>query len=330
MSYEADIFLKNRDKTRASKKLYEKSKLDERAAYISIASAVGATYFNIIKADKLIELQEKIIKSRREIYDLMTERNKEGLTSTADVVKANKDYILAGTELIELEKARTFLLKNLAVLIGETPNNINNLQRKSYDNSYLVKIPESVSSQIIDQSPDFLAAEKMLEKAGIDVRVAKKEFLPNIDIVGLLAFSSSALNSTFNWSGALGALGGGAVLNIFSGGKKIANLRIQKNTYEQLLQTYYKTNLTAIQEVNDALVSLKQDDKKYKTSLQAYNLEKKGFGYSKEKYLQGVISYMDLIQREENLLVLDKLVVQNKLDCNISYITLYKATGAQI
>ena len=34
INYEADIFLKNRDKTRSSKKLYESSKFDERAAYI--------------------------------------------------------------------------------------------------------------------------------------------------------------------------------------------------------------------------------------------------------------------------------------------------------
>ena len=49
VNYEADIFLKNRDKTKSVKKSYEASKINERAAYISIASAVGATYFNIIK-----------------------------------------------------------------------------------------------------------------------------------------------------------------------------------------------------------------------------------------------------------------------------------------
>ena len=41
VNYEADIFLKNHDKTKSSKKLYENSKFDERAAYISIAGAVG-------------------------------------------------------------------------------------------------------------------------------------------------------------------------------------------------------------------------------------------------------------------------------------------------
>ena len=330
VSYELDLFLKNRDKTRSAKKEWEKSKFEERASYIAISSAVGATYFNIIKADKIIELQKEIIKDRKQIYELMSERNKVGLTSTADVVKANKAYVAATSDLADLEKSRTTLLNNLAVLIGESPNNIANLKRKQYDDSYLVKVPEAISSEIIDQRPDYLAAEKMVEKAGIDVRVAKKEFLPRINLFGLMAFGASSFSQAFNWSNLFGVLSASAMLDLFAGGRKFANLKLKKNAYEQILQNYYKTNITAIQEVNDALVSLKQDDKKYKTNLNVYEMEQKDFKYSEAKYDEGLISYLDLLQRKENLLVLNKQVVQNKLDCNIDYIGLYKATGAKI
>ena len=61
VNYELDIFLKNHDKTKSVKKLYEGSKLDERAAYIAIASSVGTVYLNIVKLDKTIELQEEIV-----------------------------------------------------------------------------------------------------------------------------------------------------------------------------------------------------------------------------------------------------------------------------
>ena len=328
--YEADIFLKNRDKTRAAKKDWEKSKIDERAAFITVASAVGATYFNIVKADKLIELQKEIIKDRKEIYELMSERNKVGLTSTADVVRANKAFVSAQADLTDLEKSRTTLLNSLAVLIGESPADSASLKRAGYDDSYFVKVPDSISSEIIDQRPDYLAAEISVEKAGIDTRAAKKEFLPKINLIGLISFSSSALNTAFNWSNVLGFLGASAMLDLFAGGRKVANLKLKKNQYEQVLQNYYKTNLIAIQEVNDSLVSLKQDDQKYKTNLDVYNMEKQDFGFSTHKYDEGLISYLDLLQRRENLLSMNKLVVSNKLDCNIDYIGLYKATGAKI
>lgn len=328
--YEADIFLKNRDKTRSAKKDWEKSKIEERAAYISIASAVGTTYFNIVKADKLIELQKEIISDRKQIYDLMSERNKVGLTSTADVVRANKAYVSATADLADLEKSRTTLLNALSVLIGESPATSSSLKRTAYNDTYLVKVPASISSEIIDQRPDYLAAEKTVEKAGIDVRVAKKEFLPKIDLIGMMAFGSSALSTAFNWSNVFGVLSAGIMADLFTGGRKVANLKLKKNQYEQILHNYYQTNLTAIQEVNDALVSLKQDDKKYKTNLDVYKLEQKDFGYSTNKYDEGMISYLDLLQKKENLLTLNKLVVSNKLDCNIDYIGLYKATGAQM
>ena len=330
VSYELDLFLKNRDKTRSAKKDWEKAKIDERASYIAISSAVGATYFNIIKADKLIELQKEIIKDRKQIFELMSDRNKAGLTSTADVARANKAYVAANADLTELEKTRNSLLNSLAVLTGENPANIDKLKRKNYNDSYLVKIPESIPSEIIDHRPDYLAAEKMVEKAGIDVRVAKKEFLPKINLLGLMAFGSSAMGSAFNWANVFGFLSASAMLDLFAGGRKVANLKLKKNTYEQILHNYYNTNLKAIQEVNDALVALKQDDKKYKTNLKVYKLEQKDFDYSTVKYDEGMISYLDLLQKRENLLSLNKQVVSDKLNCNIDYIGLYKATGAKL
>ena len=195
-SYELDLFLKNRDKTKASKKDYEASLQDERAAYISIASAVGTTYLNIVKLDKMIELQEEIVQDRKLIYDLMLARNKEGLTSTSDTVKANKSYIAGNTDLTEYKKQRTKLLNQLAVLIGENPNNSDSLNRTSYDNlNYTGIIPTEIPSEVITTRPDYIKAEQMVEKAGINVRVAKKEFLPSINLMGIAFFLANDFGS---------------------------------------------------------------------------------------------------------------------------------------
>ena len=70
-SWELDIYGKNSNKTNSVRKLWESSILDERAAYISIASAVGSTYINIVKLDAQIDLQEDIVKLRKEIFEMM-------------------------------------------------------------------------------------------------------------------------------------------------------------------------------------------------------------------------------------------------------------------
>ena len=330
-SYEADIFLKNRDKTKSVKKLYEASQFDERAAYISVASAVGTVYLNIVRLDKIVDLQKEIVELRKEIYDLMLKRNREGITSTADTVKANKALVAGETDLIEYQKQRDFLLHQLAVLIGESPANAEELTRTSYDKiSFSGNIPSEISSDVIVQRPDYLKAEKMVEKAGIDVRVAKKEFLPSFNIIGLALFNASNIGSSWTTKNMLASIGAAGMLPLFTGGSLTANLRLKKTEYERVLQNYYKTNLTAIQEVNDALVSVKKDTEKMERTQKQADLEKTDFMYNRDKFNQGVISKLDLIQFKENLLSIDKLVAQQNIECMVDYIGLYKAAGSKL
>lgn len=331
VSYEADIFLKNHEKTKSVKKLQEISKINERAAYLSIVSAVGSTYFNIVKLDKLISVQQEIVASREQIYNLMKKRNAQGITSTADLLRADKALVMATVELIDLEKARNVMLNQLAVLICESPENIGSLERTSYDDLvYKGTIPEEIPSSVITKRPDYLIAEKQVEKAGIDVKVAKKEFLPKINILGLLMLNITSANSSLSWANTLAGLGGAAMLPAFTGGSLKANLKLNQNKYEQVLQNYHKTNLVAIQEVNDNLSNFKLENEKYQKNLKALEMEEADFKYTEAKYHQGVISNLDLIQHKENLLVINKMVAASKIDCNIAQIGLYKAAGGNL
>ncbi len=164
---------------------------------------------------------------------------------------------------------------------------------------YKKGIPSEISSEIITQRPDYLSAEKMVEKARIDVRIAKKEFFTKINIMGLALFMASSATNSMSWANALAALGGGAMLPIFTGGRLKTNLKLSKNKYEQILQNYYKTNLVAIQEVNDALSNLKLDDEKYRKKLKSYDMQKADYNYMKKRYEQGIISNLDLLQQKK-------------------------------
>ena len=136
----------------------------------------------------------------------------------------------------------------------------------------------------------------------------KKEFLPSINLTGLALFNAGDLGSLFTTKNSLLMLGGGFLLPLFTGGQRVANLRLKKATYERILQNYYKTNLTAIQEVNDALVKVRKDKEKVDQTLKQANLEKADYKFSEMKYNEGTISLLDLIQQKENLLYIDQLV----------------------
>ena len=331
VNYELDIFLKNHDKTKSVKKDYEASLQDERAAYISVASAVATTYFNIVKLDEMIKYQEQIVDLRKNIYDLTKLCNEEGTVSMADTVRANKSYVYGKSELPELIKTRSKLLHQLAVLTGETPHDVENLPRKELSAiTFPENMPTELSSEIIINRPDYIKAEKMIEKAGIDVRVAKKEFLPSFNITGLIAFNASDMSRMFNTTNSIASLAGAVLPPVFTGGKRLASLRLKKSTYDRMLEDYLKVNQTAVQEVNDSLVSLKQDKIKLIQNEEHEKLEEIDYSYSKDKYEQGIISKRELFQKEENLLSVKKLTASDRANCYIDCISLYKSVSAKI
>lgn len=329
-SYELDLFGKNHNKTTAQRKLYEASILDEKAAYIAVASAVGSAYVNIIRLDAMVDLQTQIVELRKEILKMMLVSNSEGIASTSDLVRANESYIAGITDLTEVKKQRTQLLHALAVLTGDSPNNIEEYERTDWKKlAYNGNIPEYVSSEIVTQRPDYIRAEKMLEKAGIDVKVARKECLPSINLGGGVLFNAQNIGSLFTTSNALWGVGGGIMQNIFAGGKIRANLKLKKLAYEKSLKNYEKVNLTSMQEVNDSLVAVNMDREKLSKQQHILELEEQDFALNSLKYDEGVISKLDLNQRKENLMNVNKMVYSSQFDCMIDYINYYKAVGAK-
>ncbi len=328
-NYEVDLFGKNRDKTQSMDKTIEITRQNERSAYLSVVSAVGSAYYNVVKLDKLIEIQENIVTDRKKIYDLMQLSNQEGLVSTADTVSAYKAYIKANSDIIELQKARERALNMLAVLTGDSPENSSEYKRIAFDDISVNKeIPVSIASEVITSRPDYVAAERNIEKAGLDVRSAKKEFLPSINLLGLLSFNSSDLLK-MNWKNSFSMLAANGMLPIFTGAR-VANLKLNKNKYKQAIESYEKTNLTAIQEINDALFDLKSDNEKYNKTLESYEAEQKDFYYTNLKFKEGIISNLDLLQKKEALLVTQKLAVNDKIAIITDHISLYKATAGNL
>ena len=84
-----------------------------------------------------------------------------------------------------------------------------------------------------------------------------------------------------------------------------------------------------MQEVNDSLVSINMDKEKLAKQNEIQVLEQKDFELTKLKYAEGVLAKLDLNQKEENLLNVNKMVYASEFDCMIDYISYYKAVGSK-
>lgn len=330
-SYEADVFLKNHDKTKSSKKTYESSKFQEQSVYISLVSDVATAYINVIKFDKQLQIQQNLVNVKKEELLRAEKKYKSGVSSIPDLNEYKKAYESAKSSLDEFTKSRDKSLNQLALLIGESAFNSSSLIRGSWDDFYYkCPIPKEISSDVIFSRPDVLAAESNLEKANIDVRVARKEFLPRFNILGVYAFSNLGSTGFGTWNSTLAALVAGATLDLFKGGYKVANLKVNKSRYEELFEAYKQVDLNAIKEVNDSLLIIREDTKVDDNTSKNLFTQQDNYNRSKESYQRGTISYPSLLMAQEQLLNVEQNQVSTKTTKLIDYITLYKAVGGKL
>ena len=98
-----------------------------------------------------------------------------------------------------LKNSRSKLLNQLAVLIGDSSANSSTLLRGSIENiEPLNDLPQTISSEIIDKRPDILKAEAQMQAAAIDVKIARKNLLPSINLTGFLGFNAYAFSPLFD------------------------------------------------------------------------------------------------------------------------------------
>lgn len=330
-NYEADILLKNRDKTKSTKKSYEASKQDEKAIYIALLTDVATTYTNILQYDEIINKQNELVKISQDILENNKRKFERGVINSTVLNNSKKELEAVKNKLENYEKQREIILMQLAVLTGTSPESKDDIQRgKLNDFDYQKTIPTEITSDVIFSRPDVIAAETMLEKAQIDIRIARKEFLPTFNITGLWAFNTIAPGNFFSWESSLAALMAGAMQDIFTGGRKIANLKFQKAKYEELFENYKQVSLEAVKEVNTALCIIKHDINIDNNTNYQLIYETKNYNNSQKMLNRGVISNNEYLSAKKKYIIAEIQKSQTKTQRIVNYYTLYKASGGKL
>lgn len=330
-NYEADLLLKNRDKTKSSNKSYEISQQDEKSIYLALLTDVATVYTNILQYDELIKTQNELIQNAQSILDGDKRKYGRGFINSTTLNNSQKDLEIAKNNLENLEKEREIALMQFEVLLGRPSECADNIQRGNLnDFEYQKLIPNEIESDVIFSRPDVIAAEKQLEKAKIDVRVARKEFLPTFNITGLWTFNTIVGGTFFSWDSSLATLMAGAMQDIFAGGKKVANLKLQKAKYEEIFENYRQTDLEAVKEVNTALCIIKHDTNIDNNTKNQLEFETKNYKDAQKMVNRGVISNNDFYNIKRRYLTEEFETVQSKTQRIVNYFTLYKAVGGKL
>ena len=327
MTYEIDIYGKNHLQTKSFKKLSQSALEDEKIARILISSTFTTNYFNLIKIDRLIENNKKLVDLQANIAKMQRLKYERGLCSEPEVLSEEQALTSFQQELNTLEAEQEIIKNQLITLLGE--KEVTNIERNKIENIKLIDIPDNFDSSSITKRPDFVKSELYVQRTGLDVRVARRELLPSFTIYGNIGFNAYHLDRLFTNRSFLSSVGVLPSWDVFTGGRKMANLRYRKLECKKAIEEYNKTVLTCIQELNNSLCRIKSTRKNYDESSKRYNLEENKFALTKTKYEIGALSKLEEMKEERNLYLRENEHISEKANYLVMTIELYKALGGQ-
>ena len=326
-SYEIDIWGQNRLKTKSIEKQLDIIKQQERAGYIALTSAFAADYFNLIKTDKLIENQKEIVELQEAIAQKTQKKYENGLCTINEVLNEQK-FLTSQKEILNnLLHTQEVLENQLRVYLSDSSKKIARTDCDSLE--ILSNIPESIDSTVIENRPDYVQAEDTIKRIGYDVKVAKRDFLPKFLIYGQIGLNAYHWDSMFSRPAQLANAGIMPSFDLFSGGRKMAILKLRKNQADEAMENYQKTILTGIKEINDNTAQVKTNLRNYNQSAQRAKIENQKYQLMTHKNEIGAASNLEVLYSKQQDLMTKSEETANKINYLVSTIGLYKAVGGQ-
>ena len=152
MTYEFDIWGKNRLKTKRLKLQNDITVQDEKSAYISLTSAIAANYFNLIKADNLIENQKRLIELQKQIVSMEEKKYNAGLCPITELLVEKQALTAFESELNLMIENMDVIQNRMSVLSGDRE-----LREIAHNDDFqIMPVPEYLDTKIIENMPDII------------------------------------------------------------------------------------------------------------------------------------------------------------------------------
>jgi multidrug efflux system outer membrane protein len=199
-------------------------------------------------------------------------------------------------QLSDLERQRDIVLQQLSVLTGS--------MRLKLDPSDLNAMPSvpvppaGLPSELLEARPDIRLAEQNLIAANAKIGVAKAALYPSISLTAVYGGESQDLSDLFKSGARIWTGGVGLYLPVFNSGRLNAKVDQVSAQQKQALASYERAVQQAFQEVNDALVNLRQYSESESALLESKQSSLKALDVANHRYQSGYASYLDVLDAQ--------------------------------
>jgi len=297
-----------------------------RVVLQTLVGDVADAYFLLRDLDLELEITRRALKLREDSLDLVRLRVDNGYSTEIELHQAEVLVKGAHTALTGLELQTEQTENQLAILLGRNPGPIAR-GRSLAEQELAVSLPPGLPSALLDRRPDIRQAEQQLIGDHNLVVAARAAFFPDLSLTATGGFASSALLNLVNTPNATWSFGPVVNLPIFHAGAIRAGVRAAEARRQESLVAYRKTVQEAFREVADSLAAHRKLAELRSQQEGLVESLRQGVELADLAYKGGVVSYLEYLDSERQLLDAELLLVQVRRQELSNVVTLYRALG---
>ncbi|MBC7955186.1 MAG: efflux transporter outer membrane subunit [Cytophagales bacterium] len=327
-SWEPDIFGGKRAGLSASVAEALTAQASLADTQVSVAAEVAVAYMQLRGSQARLAIARSNLASQQETLQITDWRVQAGLTTSLELSQARTNTEQTLAQIPTLETAIVQTQHALAVLTGQPPNA---LQAQLDPVAAVPLSPDdlalSIPAQTLRQRPDVRAAEQQIAAALARVSQADAARYPSFNLSGSLGLSAIALSSLTGGASLVTGLLGSVSVPLFDGGAARAQVRSQEAGLEKARVAYQAVVLNALQEVEDALVSLRGNRERLLRLRNASESAQQAALLATQRYNSGLVDFQTVLDTQRSLLSTQDNVASTQAELSADHVRLYKALG---
>jgi NodT family efflux transporter outer membrane factor (OMF) lipoprotein len=282
-------------------------------------------YFQLHGLDAEKQLLDSNVVGYERALGLTVNRYNQGVVSQVDVAQAQTQVEQTRAQATETLVARQQFEHTIAILIGKPPSQLTISPAPLTTN--LPAIPGVIPSELLERRPDIAANERRVAAANAQIGVAIAAYYPTLSLGASGGLQSSSLLTLFTWPSRFWSLGPSLSETIFDAGRRRGITEEARAAYDQVVANYRQSVLTAFQNVEDSLATLRILDQESTQQAAAVRYSERSLQLANAQYQGGITTYLQVVIAQAAALANERTAVQINTRRVTASVTLVQALG---
>ncbi len=326
--WEIDLFGGQRRSVEASEADLQASREEYNAALVTLCAEVGLNYLELRGYQERLRVATANLAIQEETFRLTKARVEAGLGDEFDLQRARSSLETTRAVIPSLTASVEGTMNRLAVLAGEAPGALHGdlAARRP-----LPRVPETIAvgvpADLLRRRPDIRKAERELAAQSARLGVAESQLYPQLTLSGSIGLDALDASDLFTRDARGYSYGPRLSVPLFHAGALRKAVEIQDARLEQARISYTSTVLQALEEVEDALVSYREETGRNRALRSGVDASRKALLIAQASYASGRTDLLDLLDAQRTLLGLEDSLATSDTAVAVGIIRIYKTLG---